>query len=241
MKFHRIGRTCGNIEDTKNRSWQFTTMLWRRKRVLRFQHHLKLTHFTLLVYLRYCLITTKIWVQALVPVVVRWGDFWLYSWLQSFVWSSWCLGVLIIQCWGISLSSAIKPFTSWDLPSCPARLVSIFQQQMDVLHNHRRADLQGDRTVQQDGEHAKKDVTKTHNNATFRFVHCMLVRIVPTTSAGWGRRWQHHVVSHHQIFTLYLLFISVFTLPHFLFHCLSFIYRYLSSCKLIHHQLLNPF
>jgi len=34
-------------------------------------HHLKLTHFTVLVYLRYCLITTKVRVQALVPVVVR--------------------------------------------------------------------------------------------------------------------------------------------------------------------------
>lgn len=48
--------------------------LWRRKRVLSFMqkvHHLKLTHFTVLVYLRYCLITTKIRVQALVPVVVR--------------------------------------------------------------------------------------------------------------------------------------------------------------------------
>lgn len=143
--------------------------------------------------------------------------------------------------WGVSLSSAIKPFTSWDLPSCPARLVSIFQQQMYVLHNHSRAELQGDGTVQQDGKRVKKDVTKTRNNTTFHFVHCMLVRIVPATAAGWGRRWQHHVVLHQQIFTLYHLVSSPFTLPHFIFHCPSLMYRHLSSCKLNLHQLLNPF
>ena len=128
-----------------------------------------------------------------------------------------CLDYPVLRClssaWGVSLSSAIKPFTSWDLPSCPARLVSIFQQQMHVLHNHSRAELQGDRTVRQDGKRAKKDVTRTRSNTTFHFVHCMLVRIVPTTSAGWGRRWQHHVVLHQQIFTLYHLFSSLFTLP----------------------------
>lgn len=139
------------------------------------------------------------------------------------------------------MSSAIKPFTSWDLPSCPAMLLSIFQQQMHVLHHHSRAELQGDRTVQQDGKRVKKDVTKTRNNTTFHFVHCMLVRIVPATSAGWGRRWQHHVVLHQQIFTLYHLFSSPFTLPHFIFHCPSLMCRYLSSCKLNLHQLLNPF
>ena len=156
-----------------------------------------------------------------------------------------CLDYPVLRClssaWGVSLSSAIKPFTSWDLPSCPAMLLSIFQQQMHVLHHHSRAELQGDRTVQQDGKRVKKDVTKTRNNTTFHFVHCMLVRIVPATSAGWGRRWQHHVVLHQQIFTLYHLFSSPFTLPHFIFHCPSLMCRYLSSCKLNLHQLLNPF
>lgn len=116
------------------------------------------------------------------------------------------------------MSSAIKLFTSWDLPSCPARLVSIFQQQMHILHNHGRAALQGARTLRQDGKRVKKDVTKTHNNTTFHFIHCMLVRIVPTTSAGSGRRWQHHVVLHHQILplitssVLYLLYPTLFSI-----------------------------
>lgn len=89
------------------------------------------------------------------------------------------------------MSSAIKPFTSWDLPSCPARLVSIFQQQMHVLHNHSSAELQGDGTVRQDGKRVKKDVAKTRNNTTFHVIHCMLVRIVPSTTAGWGRIWRN--------------------------------------------------
>jgi len=42
-----------------------------KKKGVELVHHLKLTHFTVLVYLRYCLITTKVRVEALVPVVVR--------------------------------------------------------------------------------------------------------------------------------------------------------------------------
>ena len=247
MKFHQRGRTHGNKEDTKNTRCQFTTVFGEGKGCWACPSFKINTFYSISLF---AVLSdhhkgTSSSIGASSCEMRRHLLIFLIAVLCLIFLMFGCLDYPVLRClssaWGVSLSSAIKPFTFWDLPSCPARLVSIFQQQMYVLHDHSRAELQGERTVRQDGKRVKKDVTKTRHSATFHFVHCVLVRIVPTTSAGWGRRWQHHVVLHQQIFTLYHLFSSLFTLPRFIFHCPSFMYRYLSSCKLNLHQLLNPF
>lgn len=89
---------------------------------------------------------------------------------ESFV-KSWCFDrLLIIHWWGVSLSSAIMPFRYWDLPSCPAKLVSILQQQIWLLQDQSRGELQGDSTAWDRGWETYEErryVTKGHFLATW--------------------------------------------------------------------------